>query len=201
MGTLLQKFRTRGHNRRKPKGLFPASRHIIDYAFTVAGVDYYRHDDIFNLPFERGFMALAAYEECRMGVNREYLDAHTTKVRELLTAPKVNIFEIHKLNEQLKERMLFVADADLLYKLASVVFFDKNENPSLYEIDYNKKKIEFWKRHKGVADFFLQKPLKELIPFLSISETDLRASLEVSEKIRRLQTETPEVSPPPASKK
>ncbi|MDR0737831.1 MAG: hypothetical protein LBF39_02030 [Prevotellaceae bacterium] len=170
------------------KRLFPASRHIIEYAFTVAGVDYYRHNDVFNLPFERGFMALAAYEECRMGVNREYLEAHTARVKEILTSSKVDIFEVHKLNEQLKERMLFVTDADLLYKLASVVFFDKHENPALYEPDYNRCKIEFWKKHKGVADFFLQKPLKELIPFLNISEADLKASLEVAEKIREMHS-------------
>jgi hypothetical protein len=168
--------------------LFPGSRHIIEYAFTVAGVDYFRHNDVFNLPYERGFMALAAYEECRMGVTREYLDAHTKRVREILTSQKVDIFEVHKLNEQLKERMIFVADADLLYKLASVVFFDKNENPAIYEMDYNRKKIEFWRQHKGVADFFLQKPLKELVPFLSISEADLRVSLEVAEKVRKLQS-------------
>jgi hypothetical protein len=149
------------------------------------------------MPYERGFMALAAYEECRMGVNREYLEAHTLRVREILTAQKVDIFEVHKLNEQLKERMLFVADADLLYRLASVVFFDKNENPLIYEPEYNRGKIEFWRKHKGVADFFLQKPLKELIPFLNISETDLKASLEAAGKIRRLQSET---SQPPVSK-
>jgi hypothetical protein len=179
------------------KKLFPQSRHIIEYAFTIAGVDYFRHNDVFNMPYERGFMALAAYEECRMGVNREYLNAHTSKIREILTAPKVDIFAVHKLNEQLKERMLFVADADLLYKLASVVFFDKHENPCIYEPEYNQKKIEFWRRHKGVADFFLQKPLRELIPFLNISEKDSRASLEAAEKIRELQSETLQ---PPVSK-
>jgi hypothetical protein len=135
-------------------------------------------------------MALAAYEECRMGVNREYLEAHTARIREILTSQKVDIFEVHKLNEQLKERMLFVMDADLLYKLASVVFFDRNENPVLYERDYNQKKIEFWRKHKGVADFFLQKPLRELIPFLNISEADLKASLEVGKKIRELHSGT-----------
>jgi hypothetical protein len=154
----------------------------------VAGVDYFRHNDVFNMPYERGFMALAAYEECRMGVNREYLEAHTSRVREILTSQKVDIFEVHKLNEQLKERMLFVADADLLYKLASVVFFDKKENPLIYEPEYNRRKIEFWKKHKGVADFFLQMPLKKLIPFLNISETDLKAYLVATKKIRELQS-------------
>jgi hypothetical protein len=168
--------------------LFPNSRHIVEYAFSVAGTDYYKHNDIFNLPYERGMMALAAYEECRMGVNREYLEALTARIREVLLSPKVDIFEIHKLNEQLKERLVFVADADLLYKLASIVFFDKNENPAIYEMDYNKAKIAFWRKHKGVADFFLQKPLKGLIPFLNISEADLKASLEVAEKVRQLHS-------------
>jgi hypothetical protein len=186
---LLQKIRTFRHNRRRDtKRLFPQSKHILEYAFTVAGKDYYRHNDVFNLPYERGLMALAAYEECRMGVNREYLDAHTAKVREILSAQKVDIFELHRLNEQLKERLVFVHDTDLLYKLASIVFFDKNENPAVYEPDYSRAKIEFWKKHRGAADFFLQKPLRELIPFLNMSGDDLKASLEVAAKIRQVHS-------------
>jgi len=172
-----------------PKKLFSDSRHIIKHAFEIGKVDYYQFDDVFNLPYERGLMALQIYEECRMGVDREYLKTHVDAFNTALTAEKIDIFQLHKLNEQLREKMTFNHDANLLYKLASVVFFDKNENPINYELDYNARKIEFWKKNKDAADFFLQMPLKILIPFLNTSDEDLKMSLATAEEVRKIHSE------------
>ena len=166
--------------KRNPKKIFPNSKYVIEHAFTVGGVGYYKHNDVFSLPYERGMMALSIYEECRMGISREYLELHTKAVENVLKASKINVFHINTLNEQLKERMSFIADADLLYKLASVVFFDKNENPNIYEAEYCQKKIEHWKKYKDIVDFFLQTPIKELIPYLTSSEDDLKRSFKVA---------------------
>lgn len=184
-----QKIRTWKHNRKDPKKVFPYTNHIITHAFTVAGVDYYQFDDIFNIPFERGLMALAIYEETRMNCNREYLEKHVEVMHDLLHSNKVDIFKINQLNEQMKERLNISFNTSLLYKLASVVFFDKNENPSLYEPEYCDKKIEFWMKHKGMTDFFLQKPLLELIPFLQNVDFDLETYSEMIDKLDKIHLE------------
>lgn len=171
--------------KRSPKQVFPESKYIIEHAFTIGGVDYYRHNDVFSLPYERGMMALSIYEECRMGISHEYLELHTKAIENILKATKINVYHINTLNEQLKERMGFSADADLLYKLASVVFFDKNENPNMYEADYCQKKIDHWKKYKDVVDFFLQMPVRELIPYLNSSGDDLRKSFRAVTEISR----------------
>lgn len=184
-----QKIRTWKHNRRDPKKVFPNSVHIISHAFTVAGVDYYQFDDVFNIPYERGLMSLAIYEETRMNCTKEYLDQHIEVMYELLRSSEIDIFKINQLNEQLRERLNISFNVSLLYKLASVVFFDKNENPSLYEPEYCDKKIEFWKEHKGIQDFFFQKPIVELIPFLRNVDFDLGTYSDMIEEIDKIHSE------------
>jgi hypothetical protein len=167
-----------------PKRLFPEQKHVIEHAFSVGGVDYYQFNDVFSLPYERGLMAITFYEELRMKCTYDNLKLHVEAIRTLLNEPKIDIYKVNALNEMLGERLGMVTDVNLLYKLVSVVFFDKNENPCLYEIDYNLKKIEQWKKHKGVNDFFLQKPLQELIPFLNTVDLDLSMYSPVVEAIK-----------------
>ncbi|MDR1762765.1 MAG: hypothetical protein LBR64_02240 [Dysgonamonadaceae bacterium] len=187
---LLQKIRTAHHNsRRDVKKLFPTQKYMIVPAFTVAGVDYFMFDDTFNLPYERALYALSVYEETRMKCSREYLERHVEAVRKLLRSDKIEIFKINALNEQMSERLNLVLDVDLLYKLCSIVFFDKNENPAVYEMEYCKKKIEFWKKHKGVADFFLQEPITTLIPFLQKVDFDLDTYSEVNRNLNQIHSE------------
>jgi len=176
-------------SRKDPKNVFPGSKHIIKHAFTIAGIDYYQFDDVFNLPYERGLMALVIYEEARMNCNREYLEKHVEVSRELLRSRSIDIYKLNQLNEQMSERLNISFDTSLLYKLASIVFFDKNENPSLYEPEYCEKKIALWKEHRNVTDFFLQKPLQELIPFLQNVEFDLEKYSELIQELNKIHSE------------
>ena len=187
--SLLQKIRTWNHNRKDPKKVFPRQKYIIKEAFSIAGVEYYQFDDVFNLPYERGLAALAIYEETRMRCSREYLEKHVDTIWKILNSEKINLFSINQLNEQMSERLNLALDVDLLYRLSSVVFFDKNENPVAYEPEYCAKKIEFWKKHKGVADFFLQKPLLELMPFLQNVDFDLNTYSQMNQELNKIHSD------------
>lgn len=85
----------------------------------------------------------------------------------VLRAKEIDIFKVNELNGILKDRLTLTADLDLCYRLAAIVYFDKTEKPEVYEPEYAAKKIERWKKDQSVADFFSQKPLKELIPYLT----------------------------------
>ncbi len=171
--------------KRDIKSIFPNQKHIIEEAFEVGGVKYYQFSDIFQIPYERGLMALAVYEEVRMRCTREYLQKHVEACRALLHDDKIDIYKLNLINEQLGDRLNLAFDAEHLYKLASVVFFDEKENPALYEADYCHKKIEFWKKNKELTAFFLQKPLVELIPFLKDADIDLQTYSEMVEKTNK----------------
>lgn len=175
--------------KRKPKEIFPNQKHIIEPAFMVGGVQYYQFQDVFNIPCERGLMALAVYEETRMRCSREYLEKHVETVKEILHSSTIDVYKLNALNEQMRERLNLVLDTDLLYKLASIVFFDETENPAIWEYNQAKKKIELWQKHSSVAAFFLQKPLVELIPFLQKLDFDLDEYSEMNSHLNEIHSE------------
>lgn len=172
------------------KKLFPNERQIIKYAFSVKGTDYFQYDDVFALPYERGLMAVAFYNEVNMRCSREYLLKHTETIDKILhESNKIDVFAIDVLNKQMVERLNMIIDVELLYKLASVVFFDKNENPCIYEYEYNQKKIKFWQENKGVSDFFYTREIQELIPFLKSAEVDLDMYFPLNQELNKIHSE------------
>lgn len=114
------------------------------------------------------------YTEMSMRVDAEYLDKHIEACDKIFNSNRVDIYKLKQLNDFLKERRKWIIDTDLVYKLASVVYFDANENPLEYDFEYNQKKIEFWKKNASITDFFFSKPIIELIPFLKNVEINLQ---------------------------
>jgi len=185
----MELFKKLRQKARDAKSVFPTSEHVIEWAFNCGGIDYYQFSDVFSLPYERGLTAVAIYNELDMRCTRDYLLLHTSAIDAILSSNEIDIFKIKQLNEQMKQRLMLITDVDLLYKLASVVFFDKNENPAIYESDYSSKKIEHWKKHRGTSDFFSQKPLMDLIPFLQNAEVDLSSFSALNKELNEIHSE------------
>lgn len=171
----------------KIKSLFTKFPKDINYpieeCFTIEGITYYRFKDYFNIPYERGLKVVTFYEEARMKITYEYLKEHTEAVEKVLKSNKIDVYKIKSLNDILKERLTWATDTEILYKLASIVYFDKSENPKTYDFKYNAEKIEFWKKHKSVTDFFLQNPILELMPFLKELEMNLETYSEITKAL------------------
>lgn len=169
------------------KTKFPGVEYQTKYAFTVGGVDYYEMDDLINAPYERGVTCLTYYSEFNQRVDRDYLLKHTEavdKALEMVPGKPVGVTDAALLNRNLKDRLAWIIDGDLAYKLASVVFFDKNENPTVYDPKYNADKIAFWKKEASVKEFFFSVPMLRLIPFLKGYEENLETYLMVTEKLK-----------------
>lgn len=181
---LAETWRIEWDKRRKQK-----EKYRIEYAFTCGGTKYYRFADITNLPYERGLMALQVYNEVDMRCSRQFLLHYADTIDKLLHEQKIDIFKINQLNEILMQRLTLTTDTDLLYKLASVCFFDKTENPAVYEPDYAEKKIAKWRKDKGVRDFFTQMPLLELMPFLQNVDTDLDTYSAMCDELNKIHSE------------
>jgi len=179
---LAEVWRIEWDKRRKQK-----EKYRIEYAFTCGGTKYYRFADISNLPYERGLMALNVYNEFDMRCDRKQLQRHVDAMDNLLHQQKIDIFKIQQLNEILKQRLELMTDTNLLYKLASVVFFDKTENPAVYEPEYAEKKIAKWRKDQKVTAFFSQRPLLELIPSLQSVGVDLDTYTELLEELNKIQ--------------
>lgn len=167
---------------------FKESRQVIEYAFTCGGIDYYQHTDEMNMPFRRALKALTFYKELDMNCDRAYLESHIMAMDTLFSGKKIGFDEMSKmkrLNEQLKERVQWIATGEHLYRIASVRFFDRHENPEDYDYKYNEKKMAHWKKSEGMNDFFLRAPIVKLLPFLKSAPPDLESYSAVAAEMTR----------------
>lgn len=150
----------------------------INLAFELKGVKYYCFDDAFNVPYERALTALTYYEEYRMRCTREFLQLHVKATAEAIN--KGSLTQAAILNGQLKERLDFVIEPELLYKLASVIYFDETESPFTYDFKYNiERKLPVFKENKDLNAFFLHHHISQLVPFLK----DVNMNLELYSKV------------------
>ena len=170
---------------RKPKALLIDNKYRIVPAFEWRGEVYYMHEDPMNVSTGRGLLAMVHLEELLMRCTADYLRDHVEAVENIFKdGQRIDLPRLMRLNYNLKERLNFlVAVPDQVYKLASVVFFTKDESPFKYDKAYNEAKIAAWKEAPDMYDFFLQTPLKTLLPFLTLPESDTRGYLAVQEKI------------------
>jgi hypothetical protein len=163
--------------------------HPVIFAFESGDIKYYQFQDIFQLCHSRAFRAMEVYEEAQMRTTKEMLLLHVEATDKILTSDKIDIFAMKKLNDQLKERLEFIISSDTIWKLASVVFFDEKENPYDYDYRYGIEKIKLWKKEKDVANFFLNTPINKLLPYLDMSENDLRTYISVGQALTKQQIE------------
>lgn len=169
-----KRFRSRLHD----------GKYKVIEAFHLGGTTYYMFDQTAEVPTGRMLAALAIYQEMEMKVDKEYLELHTKAMEKLLSDPKkINVMYIAQLNLNLKERLELMPLPDFVYKLASVIFFDETESPYSYSFDYNKKKIEEWKKSGDTLDFFLSRLSSELIPSLKPATGNSRTFFQVAEQI------------------
>lgn len=167
----------------KPPKWRKQTDYVIEFAFNHNGKNYYQLSDYINIPCERAFTAVSYYDELTMKCDRAFLLAHNEAIETACNNGKLT--EVVRLNHDLKIRLSLVSDPDLLLKLASVVFFDENESPLVYDFAYNEKKINEWKKDK-LKDFFKVLPIQNLIPSLDFSKIDLETFTTMNHEVRQL---------------
>lgn len=187
----MSKFLTSMFQRKpKLKSMIIGDRYRVEVAFEYKGVEYYHFPDQAAAPAGRQFMALAYYQELQMNVDKQYLEKFTASIDKILSDPKkISIKDIFRLNEYLKERLSLMPMPDYIYRLASVMFFDNSESPYQYDYEYNQKKIEKWKASGDMLAFFLQTPLKDLIPLSTYAGENFKTFLPVIEKMDTIHRE------------
>lgn len=161
---------------RKPRDIFPKYNYVIKEAFTFDGVKYYMFDDAHNIPCERALKQSTFYMEMSSRVDKEYLTLHIQEMEKEFSkaneGKKPDLYRMKMMNDFLKARMEII-DTDLMYKLASIVYFDESEDPGTYDTKYNMEKIEKWKASSNLHDFFSSAPLYRLMPFLKELDVNL----------------------------
>lgn len=152
-------------------------------AFTINGKKYFMYEDALHTPSGRALYALAVYEELNMKADREYLQAHVRATELILDRNPIRLTALAQINQNLKERLNMGVLPDYIFKLASILFFDETESPYTVNAEYNLKKIEEWKKQGIALDFFLNTPLKDLVPYLKLPASNAGTYFRVAEMV------------------
>jgi hypothetical protein len=145
--------------------------HEVEKIFESKGVDYYAFVNEQKIPAERAFYALDIYTELEQRSDATYHEASYNAIVECLK--KGDNIEAGAICKNSLARMKHITNIDLLYKLASVYYFDKNENCYSYDYEYAEKKIARWKKDEEIESFFLKTPLGKFLPSFSSSSLTL----------------------------
>jgi hypothetical protein len=167
-------------------------------AFTLGGVSYYKYEQAAQMPFMRAYAAINTYSEVEMRCTREYLQKHSDGNREDIAELKkaftnvggsLNLIEtvrrldtLEKRERNLQERLKMILVTETALNLAAIYYFDDSEDPTSFDQGYARKKIQRWK-DGGLEGFFTTAPVRELIPFLDLTEEDLQNFIKVEKEI------------------
>tara|TARA_R110002096_G_scaffold128102_1_gene276271 strand:- start:158 stop:784 length:627 start_codon:yes stop_codon:yes gene_type:complete len=150
--------------------LHPRYDKHIKYGFSVGDKHYYRlaHDyDIFEERFK-------------------YLSTYYQEVDNKMTSSTINEFcdaamkyindgkhiQAGQLLDEMKYRSTWLFEPTSLYKYASVLYFDLQEDIIDYDVDYNHSKIEYWSKKKTLLRLLLKELMENVDGLLSLSKED-----------------------------
>lgn len=163
------------------------NKHITELAFKAGGRSYYRFKEEKLIPTGRYKYIYAHLKEVDMRMNRETLLAYVKDFKDLLNGSGskkiIQIGELWKLVINLESRVSLAFEPATIERLASVIYFDDSEDLSTYDRKYGQKKIDFWTEN-NVKDFFLTKPISELlglkdISIISLDENYIQPTLDL----------------------
>jgi len=164
----------------------PKLDHPVEYRFSIGKERFYQFKDISKIKCQRALTVSDFYNELAMRTTRDFLLLHTEAIDKELNRDSISIDQIislKTLNQQLKERLEMIYETDIIYKIASVVFFTLDENVYEYDDQLGRERIALFKS-QGDA-FFFGTLFKNLIGLKDISEADLKTYMKVGETITK----------------
>jgi hypothetical protein len=169
---------------------------VIVPAFEIGGKQYFCLEDSYKTFTERGFQALAVYDEWNNRMTHDMMKAFINEIMDQLSGKngQVDLNKVFELVQMVKERVEWpVPTTEILWKMAGVSFFDESESPYVYDEKYARKKIQFWKDNVEDKEVFfcnVPLPLRAMFPLPNISVEDLKICEEVISKATQSQLES-----------
>ena len=161
--------------------------HVIVPAFESDGVQYYMMKDMFNSFAGRALDAMSIYDKWTMRTSPEFLTNWLNGLENVINANPIKITEVAEMINLMRERLNFAVPTDeIIWELASVAFFDRNESPYRYDEAYAKEKIERWKKDSTLPAFFFKTPLRDIVSLPDLSEIALENYLKTIQKVDKI---------------
>lgn len=165
-----------------PKTIWPNAKHIIKYAFSVAGKHYFEFEDAFNIPCQRALSTIVFYDQVSRKMSTDFLKYAMTAADNCLKSirdPDNGQYMLRPTDAQNIIRIVLsrlgspMLEPDLMYQLCSAVFFDQDENPEIYEWKHNQEKMALWKSLPDANLFFSAVPIRTCLPYIDAAGDNL----------------------------
>lgn len=158
---------------------------MVEEAFACGTKRFYRFKEEYRMPSGRYKYYYASLREVDLRASLEVLKQYVDAFKNILNGGKkgtVNMGSLWELVLNLESRTKLAFEPMGVKNLASVVYFDETEDLTTFDANYGKQKIKLWEDH-GVLDFFLTRPIGELLNLNGISIESLTAYLTQAEEI------------------
>lgn len=156
----------------------------VEPAFKVGTTQYYRFKDDYRMPVGRYKYVHAFLREVDLRMDLATLKAYVSELKNCLNGAKkvIDIEGAWKIVFSLETRTELAFEPETVKRLASVTYFDETEDLSTYDRKHAKDKINKWNKSKSL-DFFLTRPISDLLGLSGISITSLEDYLTTSTEI------------------
>ena len=118
----------------------------------INGEQYYEFVNASDMPEARFIHYLDLNKELTAGFDRETGSEYLEQMK--IANNSQDSSKIGALIFMLQDQMLNCTPLDVLYKLAALVYFDKNEDISCFDADYNHQKIKLFRQLPNQGFFF-----------------------------------------------
>jgi hypothetical protein len=167
----------------------------IEPAFKVKGRQYYRFIKETNMKWGRYMYLQTFLHEQTLRIDSELLKGYVITMKKAINGDLkkgIDLSLVYKIISQLESRLDLAFESETTYRLASVIYFDDQEDLYGYDKAHNERKIVSWKG-AGTLDFFYSRPMSELLALNDLSAEDLQTYMAQSAAIlKELTIETPE---------
>jgi hypothetical protein len=163
----------------------PDVKHKVEVAFKVKGRTYYRFIHERDIPAGRYKYIYSFIREVDLRMNLDTLKQFVSEFKKVLNGGDKKVIDIGRMWQlilNLETRTSLAFEPAGVEKLASVIYFDDTEELSTYNRKHCDDKIKFWKDN-NVIDFFLTKPIGELLGLKGISITFLQTCIQEAQEI------------------
>lgn len=167
---------------------------MCEPAFKVGNVQYYRFCKETSMPWGRYMFLQTFLHAQELRIDMDLLKGYIQLMKKAVNGNAkigIDLITVMKVITQLESRCELEFEVETTYRLASVMYFDQNEDLYHYDKAYNDNKIATWKEAK-VVDFFYTRPMDELLGLSSSSPEDLRRFIDQqTELLNELTIEMP----------
>lgn len=151
----------------------------VELAFEVGGKKFYRFADQYKMPTGRYKYIVAATREVDMRMSIELLLEYITQIKSCLKGEKgkVDLETAWKTLFNIETRISLAFEPNTVKKLASICYFTDTEILTTWDkVKDGSEKVKLWDKH-NCLDFFLTRPISELLRLSDSSLTSLETYL------------------------